>query len=258
MEAAWPPFASSLGIQFAFFVSLIAGGLAAAGCGWLVGLPSLRLRGDYLAIVTLGFGEIIRVFILNIEAVGGSRGFTAIPHLTGPAWVFGIVLFTVFVMSRLRHSLYGRAFMGIREDEIAAELVGVGPTRFKVLAFVVSSFFAGLAGGLFAHFYSYINPSTFTFLKSFEIIIMVVLGGMGSLSGSIVSAVVLTILPEALRPLQNVTKVDVRMIIYSLLLIIMMLTRPHGLFGKRELHHIVLAVVRRFTSRTTPPAGGIE
>ncbi|HLG19137.1 MAG TPA: branched-chain amino acid ABC transporter permease [Bdellovibrionota bacterium] len=256
LEASFSPFLSTFCIQLFFFASLIVGGLAAAACGWVVGLPSLRLRGDYLAIVTLGFGEIIRVFILNIEAVGGSRGFTAVPHYTTPAWVFGMVILTIFVVSRLTHSLHGRAFMAIREDEIAAEAVGVQTTRFKVLAFVISSFFAGLAGGLFAHFYSYINPSTFTFLKSFEIIIMVVLGGMGSITGSVVAATALTILPEALRPLQTYTKVDVRMIIYSALLIVMMLTRPNGLFGKRELPQLLMALrVRLGLGGNTPKRG---
>lgn len=225
--------------QFYFLLTLLAGGGAAALCGWLVGLPSLRLRGDYLAIVTLGFGEIIRVCILNIDAVGGARGFTDIPQHTNSAWVYTAVCLTLFSLARIARSGYGRAFKAIRDDEIAAESIGIETTKFKVLSFVVSSFFAGIAGGLFAHFYSYINPSTFTFTKSFEIIIMVVLGGMGSLSGSTVAAIFLTILPEALRPLKEYTGTDYRMVIYALLLIVTMLTRPRGLFGRREFKHLI-------------------
>jgi branched-chain amino acid transport system permease protein len=221
--------------QIFFLVALVAGGFAAALLGLIVGLPSLRLRGDYLAIVTLGFGEIIGVVIRNIDAIGGSRGLPGIPPFTHFSWVYLGVVFTVLVVARLVHSSHGRAFLAVREDEIAAEAVGVSTTRYKVMAFVLSSFFAGIAGGLFAHFLSYLNPSTFSFLKAFEVITMVVLGGMGSLSGSIIAAICLTILPEALRPLQSWTGIDFRMVIYSLLLITMMLTRPNGLFGKKEI-----------------------
>ena len=247
--AGMPPMGATVIRQAFFFVALGVGGLSSALCGWLVGLPSLRLRGDYLAIVTLGFGEIIRVLILNMDAIGGARGFPDIPQYTNFAWLFTIVAFTIFVMVRLVHSAYGRALLAVREDEIAAESVGVSTTRFKVMAFVISAFFAGLAGGLFAHFYSYINPSTFSFLKSFEIVTMVVLGGMGSFSGSIVAAFVLTILPEALRPLQEFTKTDFRMVIYSFLLIVMMLTRPNGLFGKHEIGYLLRLAWRKLFSR---------
>lgn len=234
-------FLSQFYLQGFFLGAILIGALSAAVLGFLVGVPSLRLRGDYLAIVTLGFGEIIRVFILNIEAVGGARGFADIPPFTTFYWVFGSMAFTLIIIDRLINSSHGRAFLAVREDEIAAESVGVSTTRYKVMAFVISSFFAGLAGGLFAHFQMYINPQSFTFLKSFEIITMVVLGGMGSLSGSVMSALVLTALPEALRPLSNFASdhfhknIDFRMVIYSLLLVVLMLTRPNGLFGKREL-----------------------
>ncbi len=221
--------------QLFFFVAIIVGGLSAALLGFVVGMPSLRLRGDYLAIVTLGFGEITRVIILNIDAVGGARGFADIPAYSSFHWIYGMVILTVVILYRLVHSSHGRAFLAVREDEVAAEAVGISTTHYKVLAFVVSAFFAGVAGALFAHFLSYINPSIFTFIKSFEVITMVVLGGMGSLSGSILAAIGLTILPEALRPLQDLTKIDFRMVIYSLLLVILMLTRPMGLFGKKEL-----------------------
>lgn len=214
---------------------LLAGGIAAAIAGYLVGLPSLRLKGDYLAIVTLGFGEIIRVFVLNIDAIGGARGMPNIPRLTTFGWVYGFLVVTLFVLWRMVRSPQGREFLAVREDEIAAESMGVNTTRAKVRAFVVGAFFAGVSGGLFGHFLQYLNPQTFDFNRSFEIIIMVVLGGMGSLSGSVIAAFLLTGLREALRPLQEITKLDFRMVIYSLLLIVLMLTRPNGLLGTREL-----------------------
>ena len=211
-------------------VALVLGGLVAAIFGWLVGLPSLRLRGDYLAIVTLGFGEIIRVLILNINAVGGARGLPGIPHWADFFWVFLGVAVVLALARNLARSTHGRAMFAIRDDEIAAEALGVDTTRYKVIAFVLGAFFAGVAGGLFAHYLSYLNPGSFTFLKSIEIIAMVVLGGMGSLTGSVLAAIVLTLLPEVLRPVK-----DYRMVIYSLLLIILMITRPQGLLGTREL-----------------------
>ncbi len=214
----------------ALLLALVAGGLLAAVAGWLVGLPSLRLRGDYLAIVTLGFGEIIRVVILNVDAIGGARGLPGIPPYANFFWVFGAVVAVVVVARHLATSTHGRALFAIRDDEVAAEALGVDTTRYKVIAFVLGAFFAGVAGGLFAHFLSYLNPSSFTFLKSIEVIAMVVLGGMGSITGSVVAAVVLTLLPEVLRPVK-----EYRMVIYSLMLIVLMITRPQGLMGTREL-----------------------
>lgn len=211
------------------WMSLLAGGIASALCGFLIGLPSLRLKGDYLAIVTLGFGEIIRVVILNINAVGGARGFSGIPELAGPATVGISVLVTLVILGRLVYSPSGLAFRAVREDELASESVGVRTTRVKVTAFVTGSFFAGLAGGLFAHFLGYLNPSSFSFVKSVEIVAMVVLGGMGSLTGSVLAAVLLTALPEFLRSLS-----DYRMVVYSLLIIFIMILRPQGLMGYRE------------------------
>lgn len=217
-----------------FLGALFAGGLVAALAGYVVGLPSLRLRGDYLAIVTLGFGEIIRVIILNMEVVGGARGLPGVAALSTFGWVYTVAVLTVFTVWRLVNSAHGRGFLAVREDEIAAEAMGVNTTRAKVRAFVIGAFFAGVAGGLFAHYLRYLNPSLFDFNKSFEIIIMVVLGGMGSLSGSVVAAVFLTGIREALRPLKEWTGLDFRMVIYALLLILLMLTRPNGLFGTRE------------------------
>jgi branched-chain amino acid transport system permease protein len=214
----------------ALLVALILGGLLAAVAGYLVGLPSLRLRGDYLAIVTLGFGEIIRVLILNIDAVGAARGLPGIPGWVNFFWV-GVGVLSVILLSRhLANSTHGRALFAIRDDEVAAEALGVDTTTYKVLAFVLGAFFAGVAGGLFAHFLSYLNPNSFTFIKSIEVIAMVVLGGMGSISGAVIAAIVLTVLPEVLRPVK-----EYRMVLYSLMLIVLMITRPQGLMGSREL-----------------------
>ncbi len=211
-------------------VSLLLGGGLAAIFGYLVGLPSLRLRGDYLAIVTLGFGEIIRVLILNIDAVGGARGLPGIPQWANFFWVFLVATIVIALAVNLANSTHGRALFAIRDDEIAAEALGVDTTAYKVTAFVLGAFFAGVAGGLFAHYLSYLNPSTFTFLKSIEVIAMVVLGGMGSITGSVLAAIVLTLMPEALRAVK-----DYRMVIYALMLIVLMITRPQGLMGTREL-----------------------
>jgi branched-chain amino acid transport system permease protein len=214
----------------ALLIGLTLGGMLAAAAGYLVGLPSLRLRGDYLAIVTLGFGEIIRVLIVNIDAVGGARGLPGIPGWAGLFWVTIGAGAVVLVGLRLAGSTHGRALFAIRDDEVAAEALGVDTTSYKVLAFVISSFFAGVAGGLFAHYNSYLHPNSFTFIRSIEIIAMVVLGGLGSITGSVLAAIVLTILPEALRSAQ-----ELRMVIYSLMLIVLMITRPQGLLGNREL-----------------------
>lgn len=222
-------------------VAVLAGGLLAALAGYMVGLPSLRLRGDYLAIVTLGFGEIIRVLILNIEKIGAARGFSGIPKWSNFFWVFFFCGLTVLISWRLVQSSVGRAFLAVREDQIAAEAMGVDTTRYKVKAFVIGSFLAGVAGGLFAHYMMYLNPTMFMFVRSFEVVAMVVLGGLGSISGSIIAAILLTFLPEGLRMAKEVlhSSKDPRMVIYSIMLIGLMLTRPQGLLGRRELWQIL-------------------
>ncbi len=209
-----------------FVLALLVGGLAAALAGLLVGVPSLRLRGDYLAIATLGFGEIIRVILQNTETMGGSRGFSVPSTYTTLFWTYSLAAITIYVVVNLVNSAYGRGFLTVRDDEVAAEAIGVNTTKYKVVAFVLAAFFAGIAGALYAHFIGYLTPEGFGFMKSIEIIVMVILGGMGNTSGVIVAAVLLTILPEVLRPVQQY-----RMVIYSLLLIILMLTRPQGIFG---------------------------
>lgn len=223
------PFASP---HLAFPIYVLSGGFAAAFAGFLVGMPSLRLRGDYLAIVTLGFGEIIRVILLNLEVAGGARGLYGIPGAMDFAACFHIFMWagaTVLLVWRLVHSSYGRAFLSVREDEIASECMGINTTHIKVKAFVISSFFAGAAGALFAQTTNSLNPSSFQFVRSVDVVIMMVLGGMGSITGSVIGAAIITILPEALRPLENW-----RLVIYALILILLMIWRPEGLFGSRE------------------------
>ena len=207
-------------------LGLVAGAMVAGIAGLAVGIPSLRLRGDYLAIVTLGFGEIIRVLILNIDAIGGARGFTGIPQLSNFFWVYLAVVVTVVIVHNLVHSSYGRAFRSIRDDEIAAEAMGVDTTRFKVLSFVISSMFAGTAGGLFAHYTMYLHPNSFTFITSFYIIIMIVVGGLGSIEGSIVGAILITVVLEAFREFGVL-----RLVNFSILLVLIMIYRPQGLMG---------------------------
>lgn len=238
--------------------AFIGGGLAAL-FGYIVGLPSLRLKGDYLAIVTLGFGEIIRVALQNLEFLGGARGLSGIPSLPQidlgvfvldrfiVSYAFAVfwILVCFFVIWRMMKSSHGRSFLSVREDEIAAEAMGVNTTKTKVRAFVISSFFAGTAGAMFAHITNYISPASFTFLLSVNAIIMVVLGGMGSMSGSICAALFITILPEALRSLKDFTGVDLRMVIYSLSLILVMLLRPQGMFGEEEITDLWRRYVKR-------------
>ena len=234
--------------QLLLVVALLVAGLAAALAGFVVGLPSLRLRGDYLAIVTLGFGEIIRVAVTNTELFGRALGLSGIPQTSSVAMVGFWVFLVVLVARRIAGSSHGRSLLAIREDEVAAEAMGVNTTGYKVRAFVVSSFFAGVAGGLFAHFVPIINPGSFTFVKSMEVVVMVVLGGLGSTTGAIVAAVFLTLLPEVLRSLfatfgsesSLAQQVDqIRMPVYGLLLVVLMLARPQGLFGTRELWEVL-------------------
>jgi branched-chain amino acid transport system permease protein len=243
-----------------FLGGCVCGALVAAGAGYIVGLPSLRLRGDYLAIVTLGFGEIVRVLLqrtgdvlTSAEAVekasvgtlatslGGSLGFSGLPYYTDLFWVYLFVTITVVVALHLKFSSYGRAFLSIRENEIAAEAVGVNTTKLKVRAFVLAAAFAGIAGGLFAHEVgTSLNPRELGFQKSFDIVIMVVLGGMGSVSGAVLAAIVLTLLPEALRGFS-----EFRMPIYALALILMMILRPQGILGLKEIWELPWFTRRR-------------
>ena len=209
-----------------FLGALIVGGLGAALAGLAVGIPSLRLKGDYLELVTLGFGEIIRVIFQNVEALGGALGLNGIPNYTTVFWVYSFAALTVYTVVCLVRSTYGRGFIATHDDEIASEAVGLNTTRYKIVAFVVGAFFAGVAGGLYGHFKLTITPTGFDFTKSIEIVVMVILGGMGNTIGVILAAILLTILPEVLRSVEQY-----RMIMYALLLIVLMLVRPKGLFN---------------------------
>ncbi|MFJ8067898.1 branched-chain amino acid ABC transporter permease [Peribacillus sp. NPDC096447] len=216
-------------LELPFIIAVLAGGVIAAVAGMVIGVPSLRLKGDYLAIATLGFGEIVRIVLLNIDYVGGASGMQ-VSHLTTWPWVFACVMITVLVIRNFTNSTHGRACISVREDETAADAMGINTTYYKVAAFVIGAFFAGIAGSLYAHNFYIIQPSNFGFLKSFDILIFVVLGGLGSLSGSVLAAILLTIVTTFLQDYP-----ETRMIIYSLVLILMMIFRPQGLMGTREI-----------------------
>ena len=213
------------------------GGLLAAAFGVIIGIPALRLKGDYLAIITLGFGEIIRVVSYNLEITNGAKALDGIKSLSSrqnpsPMFIYGyltaaVIIVLLFTFGRSRH---GRAVISIREDEIAAEAMGVNTVYYKLFAFVFAAFLAGIAGGLFAHNYGTIDPAKFDFNRSVEILIMVVLGGMGSITGSVISAGALTILSEKLREFSQY-----RMILYAVILILVMLFKPSGLMGRYEI-----------------------
>ncbi|MDQ7092472.1 branched-chain amino acid ABC transporter permease [Desulfosporosinus sp. PR] len=209
-------------------LGLLAGALVAAAAGIVVGLPTLRLNGDYLAIATLGFGEIVRIIFLNTEYVGGAAGFTLPSKITW-TWAFGLMALSVILIKNFVNSTHGRACISVRENEIAAESMGVNTTKYKVMAFTLGAFFAGLAGGIYANYMYIIQPMTFQFLKSFDILVMVVLGGLGSITGGIVGAIVMTLVSALLSSFP-----EWRLVITAVLLIIMMIFRPTGLLGTKE------------------------
>lgn len=232
---------SGLPITISFPISIVLAGVMAAVFGVIIGVPALRLRGDYLAIITLGFGEIIRVIILACDFTGGAKGLRGIPTilpkgsdatslaLAKYSYVFWLAVITVVVIWAFVRSRHGRAVIAIREDEIAAEASGIHTTYYKLFAFVMAAFFAGVAGSVYAHHIGVLDPGKFNFDYSVEILLMAVLGGLGSTTGSIIAAVALTILPEFLRGFE-----DYRMLIYAVILIIVMLFKPSGLMGQRE------------------------
>lgn len=244
------------GDELNLVIALILGALCAGLAGFVVGTPSLRLRGDYLAILTLGFGEVIRVVLLNIDAVGGARGMTGIPTLTASGnlaffWVF-LLLTTVTLLTRnLMQTSRGLTWLAVREDEIAADAMGVNTTRVKVTAFVIGSMFAGAAGVLYAHFFTGISPDIFGMDVSIMITTMVVLAGTGSVTGAIIAGFVLTALPEVFRFLK-----DYRMVIFSVTLILIMLTRPQGILGTAELslRDLFRFIGRMFGKRGAQPS----
>ncbi len=218
-----------------FLIGALAGACAAALAGFLVGLPTLRLKGDYLAIATLGMSEIVRNVLTNLEVTNGAAGLNGIPQFVNWPWLFLATAATVLLISMLIRSTHGRAMIAIREDETAAESVGVNVTRYKVAAFTIGAFFAGLAGAVYASYFYFIKPDLFGFLRSVDILVVVVFGGLGSLSGSILASILLVILSTLL---QSVT--ELRMVVYALLLVVTMIFRPQGLMGSRELSFALL------------------
>ncbi|MDD2586411.1 MAG: branched-chain amino acid ABC transporter permease [Syntrophomonadaceae bacterium] len=223
----------SMQFGYPYFLSLLAGALMAALFGFLIGIPTLRLEGDYLAMVTIGFAEIIKVFFLNFEPGGKAVGLSGIPQNTTFVIVWVIVLIVIILNARLLRTRMGRAFYAIRENEIAAESCGINTTRLKVLAFTIGSFLGGLGGGLYAHYMYFIRPQDFAFMKSIELLNMVVLGGMGSIPGTILGTTILTLAPEMLRVVA-----EYRLLFYGALLVILMIFRPNGLLGDIRIYDI--------------------
>jgi branched-chain amino acid transport system permease protein len=221
--------------QLFFALALAAGMGMAAVTGFIVGMPSLRLRGDYLAIVTLGFGEIIRSIIENTAFLGTALGLQGLPRRTNVVWLGVSAIATIVMARRLAVSTQGRALFAIREDEIAAEAMGVDTTGYKVRAFTISAAYAGLAGGLVGHAIQMVTPNMFTFIRSIEVVVLVVLGGLGSITGSILTAIVLGVAIEEARGFDQY-----RMVVYAFLLIVLMLLRPQGIFGSREVWDLPL------------------
>lgn len=238
--------------------ALLAGGLMTALFGVAIGFPALRLRGDYLAITTLGFGEIVRVLIVNLEGLtGGAAGLKGIPPIAATGdfildalveftWVYGVAILVIAAVSNLLRSSHGRAIVSIREDEIAANSMGINVANTKVFAFTLSAFIAGVGGGLYALFFGYLNPAMFGWLNSVNFVVIVVLGGMGSMTGTIIAAVVFTYLQEWLRVFE-----DYRLVVFGLALILVMIFWPRGLMGSRELSIVgatekAPALARRF------------
>lgn len=219
-------------LSMPFLVAILAGAIVAAIAGVIIGVPTLRLKGDYLAIATLGFAEIIRIIFINIDYVGGAAGMQVTQQSTWTT-AYVLVVITIIIIANFTNSRHGRACVAIREDEIAADSMGIHTTYYKVIAFTLGSFFAGVAGAIYAHNFFIIQPTAFGFLKSFDILIYVVLGGLGSLSGAVIAAIFLTIVSDYLQAFPST-----RMILYSLVLIFVMLYRPKGLMGAKEITHL--------------------
>lgn len=247
-------------VTLPFPIALLIGGLVASFAGFIIGAPVLRLKDDYLAIATLGFGEIIRVLITNAQNItNGALGLKGIPPHTNTFWAWGVAIFTVIFMKRLIEGMYGKALKSIREDEIAAQAMGINLFKHKMLSFVIGSFFAGVGGGLLASMITSIDPKMFTFLYTFNILLIVVLGGIGSISGTCISAVVVTILMEVLRVIEKPLDLGflvipgipgMRMVIFSSLLMAVILFYPKGLMGTNELNwRSISKVLKGLTAR---------
>ncbi len=214
-------------LDLPFIVGIIGAAFFAALAGVLIGAPTLRLKGDYLAIATLGFGEIVRIIGLNWEYGGGAMGLNDIPRYTTWTWLFGLVVLTIVVISNFIHSYNGRAVISIKEDEIASASMGVNTSYYKVLVFSLGALFAGVAGALYANYFYFIKPSSFGFMKSVDILVFVVMGGLGSIRGSVISAIALTLVSLSLQGIP-----ELRMVLYAVILFIMMVYKPQRLFGR--------------------------
>lgn len=239
----------ALKLHVPFIMALIFGAVVAAFFGFIIGVPTLRLKGDYLAIATLGFGEIMKNILLNLKITGGPMGLRGIPKVTNIYIVAAAVVLVIFSLNRIMISRVGKSFIAIREDELAAEAMGINTTNYKILAFTIGAFYAGIAGGLYAFLFRYINPTNFGFMKSIEILCMVVLGGMGNTAGAILGAALLTVLPEFLRSVSPVIS-QYRMVFYGLLLVVMMIVRPQGLLSNTSFNP------RRLSVEKTAGKGG--
>jgi len=264
-------------VPWGFPAAVLAGGLAAALFGLVVAVPSFRTRGDYLALVTLAFLMIVKSLIENLDVIGGPRGFLGMKRLTTLPWVYAWTVLTLLAIRNFVYSRFGRAVLAVREDEIAAALMGVDTRRAKFLAFTVSAFFSGVAGGLFAHLLQFISPRVFDIIKSTDVLIMVYLGGIASIAGSVIGAALYTVLLEALRPSavawalgwlpaalfvplneHVIPHLNVwRMVIMPLLLVLVMLYRPRGIMGLREWRRLVPRRDREAMKQIAPASAGI-
>ncbi|NLN65366.1 MAG: branched-chain amino acid ABC transporter permease [Clostridiaceae bacterium] len=231
-----------------FITGLLAGAILAALVGAVVGLPTLRLRGDYLAIATLGMAEIIRIIFLNLDITNGAAGLFNNNQYVNWFWLFLFTAGTVVLISNFIKSSHGRACISIREDEIAAEAVGINSTKYKVTAFVMGAFFAGIAGSMHSSYFYFIKPDLFGFLKSINILVIVVFGGLGSISGSIIAAILLALISTSLQSIP-----ELQMVIYAAMLITIMLFRPQGLMGSKELS---LSLFKKWSSLIHRKNGG--
>ena len=212
-----------------FIVGILFAGVFASLAGILIGIPTLRLKGDYLAIATLGFGEIVKILAINNDYIGGAVGLNDIPQYTNWNWLYFSVIVAILVIKNFVNSHNGRACMSIREDEIAAEAMGVNTTYYKILVFTIGAFFAGVAGALYANYFYFIKPDSFGFMKSVDILVIVVFGGMGSITGSILGAVLLSVISLFLQAIP-----ELRMVVYSIILFLIMVYRPQGIMGDKE------------------------
>jgi len=218
-----------------FIGATLFGGFVAAFCGLLIGVPTLRLRGDYLAIVTLGFCEVIRALMRIVKVTGGAMGLTGIPQYSSLLWVYAFMILAIYICRNFMDSSYGRACMAIRENEIAASTMGINVSRYKVIAFITSAFIAGIAGSMYAHLLRYLHPDVFSYAKSTDFLVYLYAGGVGSISGALMGGFILTLLPEVLRFMS-----EWRLVIYGALLLCIILFRPAGLFGGKELAFLKL------------------